>query len=113
MAGSVGGSQGLSGSVGAIAGSAGGPDRRRAERDSKRRELTSESERALKTPGLRTVAERKRPNDQERGRLEAIAGPGGNPTAPRKVSRRRNLPRQRDLVVLRMFGGFLWWSCFS
>src|SRR5262249_13457788 len=100
VASSVGSSQGLSGSVGAIAGSASGPNRCRAERDSKRRELTSESKRDRKTPELRTVAERKRPNDQECCRLKAIAGPGGNPTAPRKVSRRQHLPRQSDLVRL-------------
>jgi len=29
------------------------------------------------------------------------------------VSRRQKLPRQSDLVVLRMFGGILGWSCFS
>ena len=53
--------------------------------------FTSESKRARKTPELRDVAERKRPNDQQCSRLKAIAGTGGNPPAPRKVSSRQNL----------------------
>src|SRR5581483_2351995 len=96
----AGSSQGLSGSVGASAGSASGPDRCRAERDSKRRAFTSEPKRARQTPALRAVAERKRPPAQERSRLKASAGSGGNPATTRQVSRRQNLPsRSGDVAV--------------
>ena len=104
VAGSVGSSQGVSGSVGAIAGSASGPNRCRAECDSKRREFTSESTRSRKTPELHAVAERKRRYDQERSRLEAIAGPGGDPTATLKVRRGRGCRARVIHVVVRSFG---------
>jgi hypothetical protein len=91
VAGAVGSSQSLSGSIGEIAFAASGPTRGRAESNSTCREFTSESRRARKTPELRAIAKRKRRHDQESSRLEAIAGSGGNPAATLKVSRRQNL----------------------
>src|SRR5262249_7072407 len=87
VAGQVGGGQGLFGSAGAIAGSKSGSNRRPAKGDSKRGEFTPESKRSRKTQGVRTVSERNRPNEQERSRLEAIGGTGGDSAATLKVSK--------------------------
>lgn len=50
--------------------------------DSKRREFAPESKRASKTQESRAVVGKERRQDRDYGRLNSIAGAGGNPQAP-------------------------------
>src|SRR5262249_52544473 len=68
----------------------------------RRRELKIERGRARKTPDLRGVHERERPNDKELRRLKAIPGACGNPAATGEVSRS---PKRQQAITLAV-------SCF-